>query len=462
MPAVEKSARRLRVFIKLDNEYLKRQLIKDLGRVGAEYKETDDLSVLDKERPDFLILDKNELSNELVLYFEKNSDLKCLAVAEFSSRSSSLLPNVRIIRKPIYSLELYNALGLSDIRLFSDNVEPEEFKFVAPTANILIVDDNAVNLTVAKGLLEPLKMNVDLAGNAGEAIELIMEKEYDVIFMDHMMPEVDGVEATHMIRRLMPEYDSVPIIALTANAVNGAKEMFLAEGMADFVAKPIDIKDISAKLYKWLPKDKIVPVEQKQEEPAIVIEGLDTATAVKGLGGPQLYMTVLNEYYRAISSKAEVIKKYHEAGDIRNYTVEVHSLKSTSRQIGAMELGELAAQLEAAGKEYNTKLIDEKTDTMLAMYLALKEKLKPHVTVEEEQTQLKAFSSVEVNKLLNALAEALASFDALEIDEIVGKLSEYEYRSDIQKAFLEEMKAAAEMTDIDTIEKIINMWKSEL
>ena len=196
-----------------------------------------------------------------------------------------MLPNVHVIRKPVYSLGLYNAMGVSNIKLFTDASEEETFNFVAPEAKVLIVDDNAVNLTVAKGLLEPLKMDVELASNVGEAIELMNDMKFDVIFMDHMMPEVDGIEATHIIRRLMPEYDGVPIIALTANAVSGAKEMFIAEGMDDFVAKPIDLKDITAKLHKWLPDEKIVPIsaeeaekaaeEQKHLQPEIVIEGLD-------------------------------------------------------------------------------------------------------------------------------------------------------------------------------------------
>ncbi len=382
-----------------------------------------------------------------------------------------MLSNVRVIRKPVYSLGLYNAMGISNIKLFSDGDEEESFSFVAPEAKVLIVDDNSVNLTVAKGLLEPLKMQVDLAGSAGDAIAMMNETEYDAIFMDHMMPEVDGIEATHIIRRLMPEYDGVPIIALTANAVNGAKEMFLAEGMDDFVAKPIDLKDITAKLHKWLPENKIVPIKPGEEDeltteksaaqPEINIEGLDTKTAIDRLGSVDLFMTVLKEYYDAIDKKADVIQGYFESGNIHPYTVDVHSLKSTSRQIGAMELADIAAELEKAGNEGNIELIKEKTMPMLAMYRAMKDVLRPHMP-DEEKKEIVAASDSDISANLDKLSEALECFDTLAIDDVVEEMSGYEYSSDEHKACFDKLKDAAEISDIDAIGEVVNEWRALL
>ena len=119
---------------------------------------------------------------------------------------------------------------------------------------MLIVDDNLVNRRVAAGLMRPFAMQVDTAKSGKEAIEMIRQKEYHLIFMDHMMPDMDGVQTTHVIRELEGEYyKNVPIIALTANAISGVKEMFLAEGMNDFIAKPINIKELSEKILDWLP-----------------------------------------------------------------------------------------------------------------------------------------------------------------------------------------------------------------
>ncbi len=128
----------------------------------------------------------------------------------------------------------------------------EDFK--APNARVLVVDDNLVNRKVAVGLMRPFAMQVDTAKSGKEAIEMVKEKEYHLIFMDHMMPDMDGVETTHIIRQMDGEYyRNVPIIALTANAISGVKEMFLEEGMNDFIPKPINIKELSEKILAWLP-----------------------------------------------------------------------------------------------------------------------------------------------------------------------------------------------------------------
>ena len=126
--------------------------------------------------------------------------------------------------------------------------------FRAPNARVLIVDDNLVNRKVATGLMRPFAMQVDTARSGEEAIQMVREKEYHLIFMDHMMPDMDGVETTHIIRQLEGDYyKNVPIIALTANAISGVKEMFLEEGMNDFIAKPINVKELSEKILEWLP-----------------------------------------------------------------------------------------------------------------------------------------------------------------------------------------------------------------
>ena len=182
----------------------------------------------------------------------------CLAVADYASRSSVMLPNVHVIRKPVYSLGLYNAMGISNIKLFTDTSEEETFNFVAPEAKVLIVDDNAVNLTVAKGLLEPLQMGVELASNVGEAIDLMNQMKFDVIFMDHMMPEMDGVDAMRIIKRIAARTHRSPvIIALTANALSGSREMFIREGFDGFIAKPIDLADFEHVMKRILPQGMI-------------------------------------------------------------------------------------------------------------------------------------------------------------------------------------------------------------
>ncbi len=122
-----------------------------------------------------------------------------------------------------------------------------------PDAKVLIVDDNRVNLVVAKGVMKPYQMQIDTASSGKDAIELVKANDYDIIFMDHMMPELDGIDTTHLIRELDDgKYMDLPIIALTANAVGEAREMFISEGLQDFLAKPIDKKELDAVIHRWL------------------------------------------------------------------------------------------------------------------------------------------------------------------------------------------------------------------
>ena len=171
-------------------------------------------------------------------------------------------------------------------------------------------------------------------------------------------------------------------------------------------------------------------------------------------------MTVMKEYYAAIDKKAEVIQKYFESGRIHDYTVEVHSLKSTSRQIGAMELADLAADLEKAGNEGNTALIREKTMPMLAMYKQMKDILGPNVP-HEEAKELVAATSDDVAPLLDQLTEALECFDTLAIDDVVEQLSAFSFPEG-QQALFDQLRDAAEISDIDAISAIIPEWKKLL
>lgn len=160
------------------------------------------------------------------------------------------------IPKPIFSQELYRVLNTEHVA--TKKIHTFAANYTAPDANILIVDDSIMNLKVACGLLKPLEIQIDTASSGAKAIEMATEKQYDIIFMDHMMPEMDGIEASTHIRNETTEYNkTVPIVALTANAVQGAKEEFLSAGLNDFVAKPINIQEITTTIKHWLPEELI-------------------------------------------------------------------------------------------------------------------------------------------------------------------------------------------------------------
>ncbi|MCI7760267.1 MAG: response regulator, partial [[Eubacterium] saphenum] len=307
-------------------------------------------------------------------------------------------------------------------------------------------------------------MKVDTATGALETIEKVKKVKYDIVFMDHMMPEVDGIETTHIIRRLIVGYEDVPIIALTANAIGGTKEMFLREGMNDFVAKPIEVTDIVAAIRRWLPKEKIIPAavqkgkksaEQKQE---LVIEGLNAQHALALLGSEKLYMQILKEYYLSIEKRAAIISDMLQKNDIKGYTIEVHSLKSTSRQIGADELADLAASLEKAGNEQNVDLIFAKTSDLIADFLEYKKILAPLFPDTEESSAQGTASIDDVMNLLGEMTEALDAFDTLQMDEVIEKMSKYTFSPEQEKCF-GELKSAAELSDIEACAAAVEAWK---
>ena len=465
-PSVPVPDTSIKAAVFLDNRYVLKQAVKDLTSLGIGYINIPNEDALANIKDGYIIVEKEHFSDKIKQAVADNPNLKCLIIAPFESPNDINLPRVKMLHKPVFSLGLYSALGLgADINIDGDSRE-EDFKFIAPDAHILIVDDNPINLTVASGILEPLKMKIDTATGALETIEKVKKTKYDIVFMDHMMPEVDGVETTHIIRRLIVGYEDVPIIALTANAIGGTKEMFLREGMNDFVAKPIEVTDIVAVIRKWLPKEKIVPIDaaHTQETPArnkndsLSIEGLNTSQAVSLLGSEKLYMQVLKEYYLSMDKRAKVITDAIQKRDIKGYTIEVHSLKSTSKQIGADGVSALAARLEKAGNDGDFDFILGNTDNLIMDYMALKDILEPIFPDEKPAVTGKPADSSVVAKLLDEMAKALEAMDTLLMDEVVEKISGYSYDKR-QNECLINLRNAVEECDIDECSAVINAWK---
>ena len=353
----------------------------------------------------------------------------------------------------------------------SQTDETDTIDFTAPSANVLITDDNPVNLTIAEGLLKPLKMNVTTVASGEEAIRLCGENKYDIIFMDHMMPVMDGVEVMHNIRKKYPEYELKPIIALTANTAGDARDMMLSEGMNDFVAKPVDVKTLVRKVRKWLPDDLIIPMTDEEKAAAklaqdkndegsdLVIGDLDIKGAVSRLGGEALFFTILKDYYRIMPEKSALIRDAWNKKDWKTYTIEVHSLKSTSGQIGATGLQRMAADLEAAGRVEDEAFINKHTEELLERYTAYIPVLEPFCEEKDEDDENKPEADNEVLK--KAFEDFIKAADDLDLDgmeEIMGTLSEYRYPDD-EKELFANLKEAVANIDTDTALTVIDEWK---
>ena len=175
-------------------------------RMGAGYislNSEQHLEELKERNIRFLFVTQPLFTDKVMNFVKENKDITCIVLITFKSTRKYDIPNVRVLKKPAYALSLASILKGENLQADFTELSEEDFDFVAPDAEVLIADDNSVNLTVARGLLEPLKMKIDTAVSGKEAIEKIEKKRYDVIFMDHMMPEMDGVETTHIIRRML-------------------------------------------------------------------------------------------------------------------------------------------------------------------------------------------------------------------------------------------------------------------
>lgn len=463
----------------LSNAYQRQQIFRDAKRLRVYYKElhsSDELELLAQEDYQFLFVDTDTFTPEVEEFVINHPELTAILLINFNQTVSYDIPNLKIVHKPLYSWNLALIFRRENLHALNFSGDDMDIDFVAPDAKILIVDDNAINLTVAEGLLKPLQMQIDTALSGKEAIDKLSVEHYDMIFMDHMMPELDGVETTHIIRRLHPEYDMVPIIALTANVVEETRFMFLSEGMNDFVGKPIELRMIVSVIKRWLPSDKLLPVSEAptvepKETPApsekhtLVIGDLDTVSALGLLGSEDLYWMVLKDYYNAIDKKIETIKNHQQNEDWKNYTTEVHALKSASRQIGAMELGDKAAALEKAGNELDLDTIQKNTDDALEQYRGYQTLLAPYfeedAVSESNSSDLPLIDASELRDYLNTLSTAVISLDLDQLEETIQQLGNYQFE-EAHLVLYNKLKTAVENLDFEACDSILMDWLSSL
>ena len=365
---------------------------------------------------------------------------------------------------------IVDARKASEVKEETNHKFENVLNFTAPEAKIMVVDDNEMNRKVALGLLEPLKMQIDTAENGKQALEMICSKKYDLIFMDHMMPVMDGMEATKRLRGMEDAYcKNVPIIALTANAVVEARAKFFDVGMNDFATKPIDLKDICAKLRRWLPEEYIIENDMSKEEDlknsqiqedVPVIEGLDVCEGIKNSGTQELFFSLLGDFYKLIDMKATKIEKCLADDLLRDYTIEVHALKNTARMIGAMKLSQWCYELEQAGNTEDREILEKETPGMLQLYRSYKEVLKPYAKMQN--LEKKQVDTEEIIKQLQTLREAIDNFDLDQADEIMKQIEECQLPEEAD-SLLEELRAYVADVAMEeimfTADQMINILK---
>ena len=352
------------------------------------------------------------------------------------------------IYKPFFVLSIVTALK----NVLQDNnkekIVNEDHILYAPNANILIIDDNRMNIRVVEGLMREYGVQVSYALSGQEGIDMLASQKYDLVFLDHMMPGMDGIETFHHIRRKPDEYfRTVPIIALTANAIAGAREMFLKEGFNDFLAKPVESSVLQRILKKYLPKDKQKEVEKSEEVEVIevvkepettqddfVIGDLDIDKGLMYCGNKENYLEILASQRDSGIETLQQTQKAYDNEDWKTYIILVHGIKSAMMSIGAVKLSEMAKGLEFAGKADDYEYIRERHTTMTEEYARIMKileectYLEPKVT-EEVAVEKESISREEFEKLLVDLENATYEFDGTKLLPILDKLSAFSYHN---------------------------------
>ena len=368
------------------------------------------------------------------------------------------IANVRFLSLPVQSLSIADILnGKLESKIYYESSQGYSIvRFAVPNARILVVDDIPTNLKVAEGLLSPYQAEVDTCLNGRDAIELVKKRKYDLVFMDHMMPEIDGIEATQTIRSWEKEAGqktAVPIIALTANVVAGMREMFLVKGFSDFIAKPIDISKLDEILAHWIPKEKRerVPVMNNNEKhtnyPQTLIphiRGVDTKQGIAMTGGTVPgYLQVLAMFSNDAKERLPLIQAVPDNKTLDTFITQVHAIKSASASLGAEGLSVEAARLEAAGKAGDLDFLKENLGAFTEHLTGLINEIQIWNIPEDENklpdAKKEASGSLNQTALpqIRELTAALESRNIDRIDQLLDELSnkapDYKSREAIEK-----------------------------
>jgi CheY-like chemotaxis protein len=346
--------------------------------------------------------------------------------------TEAYVPGVRFVSLPVQSLSISDVLnGAPDRRNYGESVFSGT-RFTAPAARFLVVDDIATNLKVAEGLIAPYHARVDTSLSGAEAVALAGRNIYDIIFMDHMMPGMDGVEAAAIIRASESEYcKTVPIIALTANAVSGMREMFLSQGFNDFLAKPIDVSRLDDVIGKWLPGEKQIKADGKRapgneaapESPPPVIPGVDTRKGIAMTGGTEAgYRKVLAQFRKDAAERLPLFSAIPAETTLAAFATQVHAIKSAAGTIGAAEVSAEAAELEAAGKAGDMAAIRETLPGFRKHLMELIAGTEKVLEEKGEEAKTGSGEKKDITAPLSALRAALEARNMKEIDRLLEEI----------------------------------------
>ena len=360
-------------------------------------------------------------------------------------------------------------------RIRANDVEKYKVSFVAPKARVLVVDDNAVNRKVFRNLLKQTRVQIMECASGRECLDVIKEQHFDIIFLDHMMPEMDGIETLHHIKNDTENKckDSY-VVALTANAISGAKNMYIKEGFDNYLSKPINSEKLEKMILKVLPEELLVIDEQDEQSEEIYatdenksilpeIPEVDWAYAKMHIDDEEILLDSMKDFYKAMKAEEDYVReKYEEIfadsetineETLNLFRIKVHSMKSTSAMLGINGLSGIAKMLEFAARDGKIEIIKNATEAFLYEWDRHRNILSGYFdTKTESDVEKISMDASVVIAYLSMLDIAIQEMDIGKADEIVENLEKINFEGEIQDIF-EDLKDAVLNLDADEVKK---------
>lgn len=358
-------------------------------------------------------------------------------------------------------------IGKLGEQLEEENTENEcSLSYEAPEAKILVVDDNEMNRRVFCSLLKDTKMQIQEAASGAESIEKAKKTAFDIIFMDHMMPEMDGIETLQAMRAI-EDYKSknTPVVILTANAIAGAKEQYLKEGFDDFLSKPIDSKKLEELIEGLLDKKLIHYVKgqgKPQEETGFdsselpMIDGVDWAYAAGHFKDRESLLKSVKFFVSTIDYEAEELEalfpEIHKEEGRKNYCTKVHSMKNSAALVGIIPLAGMAKVLEDAARNNEDDVLTQMTPIFIKRWRAYQEYFKVFAQATGERKSAVEFQE-QIEEIQKKIKEAAEDMDIDVLDEMLEALEAYQFEGE-QLEFFEQIKRAIINLDVEFLQQI--------
>ncbi len=407
-----------------------------------------------------LVLGEEEYIEDKVFY-DRLAEQMIVIVATKDGSCISAGSRVKVVKKPFYTLSVVNALNSGE-KEKEENVLDRHI--LCPGLKVLVVDDEPMNLMVAEGIFKEYRMEVTTAESGMAAVEQCKKERYDLIFLDHMMPEMDGIETLKLLRKLssLPGKE-LTVIAFTANAVSGAREMFRQAGFDEFVSKPIEDTELERVLKKVLPRAAYIYADEEggtnlsaaaaedMEKFAVLKEhGINVRAGVNYCRGDEaFYLELLAKFAQEAEKKQREMKRFLEEEDCDNYRICVHALKSTSKMIGAEAFSEMAKRAENAAKNHDIDYIRSHYEEISGVYMNIvrcigQELKKDTGAATEEHPEI---TKEDLRERLEELQKSLSTFEAEKAEELLKALEKQSYQGTDLSTRLSEIRQDIENFD---------------